>query len=172
VNIEQTDTFGNYLVHGIDEMMLPPPVSWWPAAPGWKVLGVILIVWLMLLGIRRIRRWWRNRYRRVALQQLARIEQQAGGRWRDIVAVLPYYLKVTALQAYPRSEVASLSGDAWTRFLDAHYAGPPFASGVGKKLLAVAYLPPSQWHIDEAEAAQLQSMAHQWIATHRDADNV
>jgi len=172
VNIEQTDTFGNYLIHGIDEIVLPAPVSWWLAAPGWKVLGVIFILWILLLGMRRVRHWWRNRYRRVALKELARIQQQSGDRWHEVVAMLPYYLKVTALQAYPRSDVAALSGDAWAQFLDAHYSGPSFASGVGRKLLSVAYLPPSQWQLDEAQAAQLQSMTRQWIATHKGPEDV
>jgi hypothetical protein len=166
MNIENSDSFGNYLIHGIDEIGLPSPVSWWPSAPGWQVLGFIAAAWLVWRGIRRATRWWRNRYRREALRQLQQHQQQ------DRVAVLPYYLKVTALQAYPREEVASLSGSDWLVFLDAHYSGPSFAEGPGKQLLSVSYLPQDQWQLDDEARTALIDMSLQWIATHREPSHV
>ena len=70
MSVENTETFGNYLVHGIDEIMLPDAITWWPSAPGWQVLALILLAWLLLRTIRLARRWWRNRYRREVLRQL------------------------------------------------------------------------------------------------------
>jgi len=172
MSVENTETFGNYLVHGIDEIMLPEVISWWPSAPGWKVLGLILLAWLVLRVVRLARRWWRNRYRREALRQLKQLQQQAGSKALDVVASLPYYIKVTALQAYPRAEVASLSGENWLTFLDAHYSGPSFAEGTGRKLLAVSYLPREQWQLDDNESGRLIQMAQQWIARHREASHV
>lgn len=170
MNIERSDTFGNYLIHGIDEIVPPDPVSWWPSAPGWKFLGALLLLWAGVRTVRMIRRWWRNRYRREALRHLSRLEREKG--WREVVAALPYYLKAVALHAYPRVEVASLSGEAWARFLDAHYDGPAFAGAAGKKLLLLAYLPPERREINEAEARRLIDMARLWIATHREAAHV
>jgi hypothetical protein len=172
MNVENSDTFGNYLVHGIDEIVLPGAIAWWPSAPGWKVLGVVVIGWLLLKATRMIRRWWRNRYRREALRQLQKLQQQAGDKALEVVAALPYYIKTTALQAYPRTEVASLSGETWLAFLDAHYAGPSFAEGTGRKLLAVSYLPRGQWQLDDGEANTLIRMAQQWIKKHREAGDV
>ena len=172
MSIENSDSFGNYLIHGIDEIILPEVVSWWPSAPGWKVLGLILLAWLVLRVVRLAQRWWRNRYRREALRQLKQLQQQAGSIALDVVAVLPYYIKVTALQAYPRAEVASLSGENWLAFLDAHYSGPSFAEGVGRKLLAVSYLPREQWQLDDNESGRLIQMALQWIAKHREVNHV
>ncbi|HEX4987063.1 MAG TPA: DUF4381 domain-containing protein, partial [Burkholderiales bacterium] len=76
-------------------------------------------------------RWHRrreaNRYRREALAELARLEDVAG---------IPPLLKRTALAAWPRKEVAALSGAQWVAFLrasgpladlldDAEYSGVP-----------------------------------------------
>jgi len=169
MSIETTDTFGNYLIHGIDEIILPEAISWWPSAPGWKVLGIIVFAWLMLQVIRWAKYWWRNRYRREALRQLEQIQQRAGKQLQDVVAVLPHYIKVTALQAYPRQDVAGLSGNNWLAFLDAHYSGPSFSEGVGKKLLSVAYLPYEQWHLNDKESHALINMSRRWIAKHREA---
>ena len=80
MSVENTETFGNYLIHGIDEIVLPEAITWWPSAPGWKVLGLILLAWLVLRVVRLARHWWRNRYRRQALQQLKQLQQQVGSK--------------------------------------------------------------------------------------------
>jgi len=170
--IENTATFGNYLIHGIDEIILPEAIAYYPSAPGWQVLGLVVGILIVFQLTRSVRRWWRNRYRREALKQLAFIERQADKRLHDVVAVLPYYLKVTALKAYPRQDVASLSGKTWLSFLDANYSGPSFCGGIGKKLLNVAYLPREQWQLDEQQINELIKMSRHWIAKHGDVIHV
>jgi hypothetical protein len=172
MSIEDTDTFGNYLIHGIDEIIVPDAVPWWPSAPAWKVLGVIMVLLLMAQALRWTKHWWRNRYRREALRQLEQIQRKAGTQLQDVVEVLPYYIKVTALQAYPREDVASLSGSDWLSFLDASYSGPAFSAGTGKKLLSVSYLPREQWQMDDTESQKLIEMSRKWIARHRQTAHV
>ena len=166
--IELTDTFGNYLIHGIDEIILPNTISWWPIAPGWQALGFIATLYLVVKAGRLAIRWWHNRYRREVLRQLSSLQREVGSRLQDVVSVLPYYIRVTALQAYPRQDVASLSGDDWLTFLDTHYSGPSFSGGIGEKLLAVAYLPPEKWQLGEKESHALIEMSRHWIAKHRE----
>ena len=170
--IEKTDTFGNYLIHGIEELMLPDTISLWPSAPGWQLLGVIAVLLLVVKASRLAIRWWHNRYRREVLRQLSSVQREAGNRLQDVVAVLPYYMKVTALQAYPRQDVAALSGDDWLMFLDSHYSGPSFSGGLGIKLLRVAYLPTEQWQLDDSESFALIGMSRHWIARHTGATHV
>ena len=172
MSVENTDTFGNYLIHGIDEIVVPESISWWPSAPGWQVLGVVVATGFTLLVIRWTKRWWRNRYRREALRQLDQIQQRAGSNRQSVIAALPFYMKTTALQGYPRQDVASLSGSDWLAFLDAHYSGPSFCKGVGKQLLSVAYLPQERWQLDDSQSRQLISMSRRWIAKHRQASRV
>ena len=172
VNIEDTDSFGNYLIHGIDEIILPEAVSWWPSASGWKALAIIIVILLLFICVRRMKHWWRNRYRREALRQLMQVQQRAGKQLQQVVAVLPYYLKVTALQAYPRQDVASLSGENWLAFLDKQSAGTAFSEGIGRKLLAVAYLPQDQWQLSEKDSEALIRMSRLWISKHREAADV
>ena len=172
VNIEETDSFGNYLIHGIDEIILPETVSWWPTAPGWKALAIIIVILLLFICVRWMKHWWRNRYRREALRQLMQVQRHAGKQLQEVVAVLPYYLKVTALQAYPRQDVASLSGENWLAFLDKQYSGTAFSEGIGRKLLAVAYLPQDQWGLSEKDSEALIRMSRLWISKHREAADV
>jgi len=168
MSVENTDTFGNYLIQGIDEIILPEPVSWWPSAAGWKILAAILVLWFIYVCARWLKYQWRNRYRRVALRQLNQLQKQAGNNLQAVVAQLPYFIKVTALQTYPRHQVASLSGRKWLAFLDAHYSGPPFSTAMGEKLLAIAYLPQDHWQLTDIESRTLIEMSRHWIKTHRE----
>lgn len=170
--IENASTFGNYLIHGIDEIILPEAISYLPTAPGWWFIGAMFGVWLLVKIRQGSMTWWRNRYRREALRQLNQLQGQAGDQLYDVVALLPHYLKVTALQAYPREEVASLSGRPWLAFLDAHHTGPAFSKGPAEKLVVLSYLPRDQWQLDEAESRQLISMVRHWIKSHSAADDV
>ena len=169
-NVEHAATFGNYLIHGIDEIILPPAIDWLPLAVGWKVLGLIILLLLLWQGTRLTKLWWRNAYRREALRQLDRKAEDEN--LQAVVALLPHYLKVTALYAFARQDVASLAGKDWLEFLDSHYDGPSFSNGLGQKLLSISYLPPTQWSLDEAQSKELIKMSRQWIASHRQSQHV
>ena len=161
------DTFGNYMLHGIEEIQLPEPVSWWPQTLGWKLLALAAAAWACYEIYRAAQRWRRNRYRRYALAELAQLEQRAGGRYQQVLAALPELLKATALHAYPRDQIAALSGDHWLAFLDQHYNGPSFSSGVGRQLLSVAYQNQDDCQLSLAEARQLIQMSRRWIGKHQ-----
>lgn len=166
MSIEYSDSFGNYLIHGIDEIVLADPVSWWPVTPGWQLLGLLVMLGLLLKLKNRLLSWWRNRYRRVALRQLTALQKQSDMQLEPVLQQLPFYLKATALHAYPREQVASLSGEDWLAFLDSHYSGPAFQNATGRLLTRVAYLPSEQWQFDTQQAQQLVRQSRLWIATH------
>jgi len=170
MSIETGNTFGNYLVHGIDEIIVPGAISWWPSTPGWIMVGAIIGILLLVKLSQMARRWWRNRYRREALRQLGELQSRAEP--LEVVSKLPFYLKTTALHAYPRKEVASLSGNNWLAYLDAHYQGPSFQDDVGRALLRCGYQSKDRMQLDENQAARLIEMSRQWISTHIVENNV
>jgi len=158
--IENSATFGNYFIHGIDEIAVPQAVSWWPSTIGWKLVAVLLIAMTLLKLLRYIKHGWKNRYRREALRQLAALSES------QQLAALPHYLKVTALQAYSREQVAGLSGQDWLTFLDAHCEGVSFSSEPGKRLLEIAYAPSPHQALDSDQVKQLIQMSCHWIRKH------
>lgn len=164
------DNFGNYLIRDIAEIELPESVSWLPQTLGWKILALLILLLAVFHAYRAANRWWRNRYRRSALQRLKAIERGAQGDNERVVVHLPKLLKATALHAYPRVDVAALSGDDWLAFLDAHYSGPPFRAAPGRQLLAVAYQSPAQWQLQPEEAETLISMCRRWLSQHEAHD--
>lgn len=110
---------------------LPEPVSMWPQTQGWIWLALIA-GGLVFIVVQRVRHsWYRNRYRRAALEEV----KHAGGN----TVLLASILRRTALAAYPRSSVAGLFGSDWLDFLDKSYGGTDFSSGKGRVLATSPY---------------------------------
>lgn len=125
----------------LHDIVVPAAVPWWPPAPGW--LWFLAAVMLGVLGVlvRVVIGWQQNRYRREALAELARLEAVAAdstGCAADALCGLSELLKRTALTAFPRQQVAALTGPAWFEFLD-RSGGTRFSAGVGAALEGGVY---------------------------------
>ena len=140
----------------------PGAIGWWPPAPGWWVLLLVLLsataallAWLWL-------RHRRNRYRRLGLAQLREVEQRyrTDGDSLALAAAVNALLKTVALQAYPRTDVAGIHGQAWADFLNSTGGQ---AVSFDNSMAAAHYLPAS----DAPEPAQLCDQASLWIRQHR-----
>jgi len=59
---------------GLQEIPLPPPVSYVPQTIGWAIVGALLVAALIYMSWRMFRRYRANAYRRAALAELAVIE--------------------------------------------------------------------------------------------------
>jgi hypothetical protein len=166
--LEVPENFGNYILKGIEEIHFPEPIPWWPEAPGWYGVGVLLLLWICNILVTCLHRWRRNRYRRVALAHLAQLEERINSNPVDAVSPLPELLKATALKAYPREVVAQLTGENWLNFLDAQYNGPTFHDDLGRQLISIAYQPVEKWTIDAGTARSLIERVQGWLRHHRE----
>ena len=132
----------------------PAPPAWTPQTIGWYVLFGIVALLLLWVAIHAIRRWLVNRYRREALRELAIVTP-------DQFSAL---LKRTALAAWPREKVASLSGDAWLKFLSDAGATESFRSAPGNRIEELALRAGSPSIEDEQI---LRTTVAEWIRRHR-----
>lgn len=146
------------------DIHLPPPVGWWPPAPGWWALLFLLLTTTVVALI-----WWqkfrkKNRYRRLALQQLDALRAQWQQQRDDIrlVQSINQLLKQTALAAYPRQRVAALNGADWLLFLDSGLKQPRF-SETNLRALATTYQSTPQSIAPDL----LLNAAEYWIRRHR-----
>lgn len=153
------ENFGNYAIRGIEEVVAPAPVSWLPTTIGWKVLAVCGLALAVWIGLRGLRRWQRNRYRRDAIKQLDNLADRPSDERLSGIAVL---LKSTALTAWPRCEVAPLHGEPWVAWLEE--AGAGFSQSSRSLLSRGQYLRPAAE--DPRELETLSSEAAAWIRTH------
>ena len=151
-----TEEFEGLSLTGLIDLLepapVPDPVSMWPqtAAWAWVGLAVLGLVWLAVARLRARHR--ANAYRRAALRAL----DGAGPDAARIAAIL----RRAALAAYPRAEVAGLTGSDWLAFLDRSYGGTGFSQGPGQVLARAPYRPCPP-------APDLPPLARDWLRRHR-----
>jgi len=150
-------------LQNLNDIVVPGPVGWWPPAPGWYVVGGIALIALLVLALRWWRRWQGNRYRRQAMTELALIRGQASG---ESLRQLPALLKRAALSAWPREEVAALTGLAWHRFLDKSADMEGFCSGAGDTLDRLAYVGSDEPLPAEPKVQQVLDASESWLKNH------
>jgi hypothetical protein len=154
---------------GLADIAVPDPVSWYPQAWGWWVLAGALFVAALVLAIRRARRFVADRYRREALRECAALEaslDSEGGR-AAALAELAALLKRTALSAWPRAEVASLSGRAWIEFLRRHGGRAGVDERMARLLDDAEYQPGSLASVSPQDAHGCARAVRAWIERHR-----
>ncbi|MEZ2345556.1 DUF4381 domain-containing protein [Terriglobus sp. RCC_193] len=131
----------------------PPLPSWRPQTVGSYVTLSILAILLTGLLVFLWHRWRRNRYRREALRALAHTD----------VRGISELLKRTALSAWPRTQVAALTGPAWLTFLNTSASQAPFDSSVANQLEVMAF---SAAETSDEDESALRSAAALWIREH------
>ena len=131
------DAFGNYALGDFVEVASPAAIDWWPQTAGWLWVGAILLGYALYRGWHVLRHWYRNRYRREAASRLQRLAADPAG--PGIVADINKVLKLTAMAAYSREQVARLSGDEWVTFLNRRCPAAPFSPEQGQLLAVAAY---------------------------------
>ena len=141
----------------LHDIVLPGAISFRPQTTAWYALFFLLLAfctWGVIAWRGHVRR---NRYRKLALARLRDIES------RGALTELPVLVKQTAIAYSSRADVASLSGDAWLRFLDASYGGRAFTEGPGRLLPLLAYGRAEDVVVD---ADALVKLVSQWIREH------
>jgi hypothetical protein len=150
------------------DIIMPAPVPWWPPAPGWDVVGGVAVVLAVWAAWRWWRRWQAAAYRRAALAELQRLKARTADEAQRALALqeVPVLVKRTALAAFPRQAVASLSGTAWLEFLDHTGHTHAFTHGRGQLLPALSYDPHTASRLDTQDIEELFSVVSSWMRRH------
>ncbi|MEK1908016.1 MAG: DUF4381 domain-containing protein [Pseudomonas sp.] len=151
----------------------PPPVSWWPLAPGWWLL--LILVPLLGWGLWYLRRYLPQRKQReqaeqlldplrlAALAELARMvrpyDGQHAGPWLQQLNAL---LKRLARAHYPQEHSHVLSGRAWLAFLDSRCP----AAGLTRWMILVEGTYRSHCSLDDKAINGLNQAVDTWIRKH------
>jgi len=96
-----------------------PTVSWWPPAPGWWVLALLLLAILVWLGRRVLARYRIHQRRKQMLAWVDHLNATIDPA-RDpqaYLSTLNRIFKLVALRAFPAEHCAVLAGQDWSDFL-------------------------------------------------------
>ena len=161
------ETFGNYALHEFSEVAAPDAISWLPQAVGWTGVGAALLILLLRYSWRRLRHWHHNRYRREAADRLRVFAlNSCEETW---LIELNKILKLTALAAFPRQQVAHLSGDSWVNFLNGYCTPPPFSPAQCRLLAVGTY---NHTTLDGIVQQQLLAACLSWVCNHESSPHV
>jgi hypothetical protein len=153
--------FGNPILRGeLHEIVSPEPINWLPQTLGWQIVALVLAIQLMHLSWRRLRVWLRNRYRREAQQRLSHLGPSAEA------SAINEVLKLTAMTAASRREVAALTGVTWCHWLETRAATKIFSQESLQILGEALYNPLAP--ATQVQRKALVREAHLWINQHRD----
>ena len=95
------------------------PVSWWPPAPGWWVLALLVLVLLVWVARRMLVRYRLHQRRKQMLAWVDHLNASIDPA-RDphaYLSTLNRIFKLVALRAFPGQHCAGLAGQDWVDFL-------------------------------------------------------
>ena len=143
----------------LKDIHLPDSVGWWPPAPGWWLLPILLA--LLAVIVRLVyRRLTRRTPANSARKLLTNLRQRHSDDPIQTVAQLSSLLRRVALSLDSRAHVAGLSGEAWLEYLDSFLPDAPFREGVGRCLADVHYRPTAP---DDIDIDALLALCERWL---------
>ncbi|MFO7605830.1 MAG: DUF4381 domain-containing protein [Desulfurivibrionaceae bacterium] len=144
------------------DIHLPEPVGWWPPAPGWWLLGIMVLVLAAVAARYLVRYISRGRFRREARRELSNLAGNlAGMDDRQLVEQLNTLLRRVAIRAYGRETVSPLVGGRWLEFLNRKGDTDRFTAGPGRVLGDGHYRPEIK-----ADAERLVPLVEKWLRRH------
>ncbi|MGA0617481.1 DUF4381 domain-containing protein [Paracoccus sp. KR1-242] len=152
------------LISQLHELREPAAVSMWPATPIWWVLAAAVTLLLLFVAWRWRQRRRANAYRRAALAALRAIEPALARGDVPALAQLDLLLRRTALAAFPRKDVAALTGPAWADYLD--HTDPELPHGGFRELSPSLADTPYMRQPGDVQGARLAELARHWIRHH------
>lgn len=139
------------------DIHLPAEPHWWPPAPGWWLLAVMLALAAAWLSRLALHAWQRRRRVRVRLALLERERAALGGGSSPAATAQAVAAALRAAALAERPECRALRGEDWLAWLDRGLPDAPFRSGPGRLLLDLPYRP----NVSADAAAALLQLARQ-----------
>ncbi|PIE00555.1 MAG: hypothetical protein CSA79_03280 [Thiothrix nivea] len=141
------------------DIHLPPEIGFWPPAPGWWILLVlVLLAVLWLFAWRRRQPVYRRRIVQPALRELQRIEQDYAADPAEMIRQLSILLRRSAISLQGRHRTAGLTGQEWLHFLDQQQNREVFTRRFAEMLTEQPYRQQLQ-----GDATALAEVIRDWL---------
>ncbi len=150
----------------LHDIIIPPAVSFWPLAPGWYALALLVLAYGIHVGLKYWTAYQKNLYRREALEVLSKM--QSGEDTNKEINTLLGLMKRVALQCFGRKKVAALSDNTWWDFMEKH-SKTKVDVEVRELSQKILYSPNAQASVEDVK--MLKKVAKVWITTHKGEDD-
>jgi hypothetical protein len=144
------------------DIHLPDSVAYWPLAYAWWLL-IFTIIAVFVLAVFLYLRSQKKKLSAITLarHEYSRIssDYQQHSDAVKLTTQISILLRRLSISLFPRTQVASLTGDEWLRFLDDQVSGHPFTNGKGRVLIDAPY----RENISSEAAEELMDNCGMWI---------
>lgn len=145
-------------IRGLDSIpWYPLPIGWWLVILG-SLISLGLAVWLW--------RTYRHHKQQSQWRKVAKLEWQAINKptltSHERANRIDSLLRWIAIQQYGREACASLTGEAWLQWLQAHDPKQFDWQQQGQLLIKLPYMPP-ETEIDNGQLRQLHQAVYGWL---------
>jgi hypothetical protein len=151
---------GGDLLSQLRDIHGAPDAPWWPPAPGWWLLALLLALGLFFLFRRGLQHHRALQRRRHLNGFIDRVELEVDPRLapQEFLSSVNRVFKIVALRAFPENHCAFLKGSEWVDFVRSRLSG----EGPARDLAALADGPYQPAPVFDAQA--LTALARKWIA--------
>jgi hypothetical protein len=139
-----------------------PAVPWWPPAPGWWLVALLVLAVLVWFGRRLLARYRVYQRRQQMLGWVDHLNATVDPH-KDpyaYLSTLNRVFKVVALRAFPGQQVAVMAGPQWTEFLQQHASAKQSVEALAV-LATGPYQPAPQF-----DSVAISELARAWIKQH------
>ena len=150
------------LLSQLRDIHASPELPWWPPAPGWWVLALLLLLvlaWLTRRAMNNYRVLQRRRHMLAWVDGL-QASLDAEHHPQAFLSTLNQIFKIVALRAFPERRCAQLSGREWVDFLR-EQIGDSADAGALAALATGPYEPAPGF-----DAIELCELTRTWIRRH------
>jgi len=150
------------LLSQLRDIHAAPQAPWWPPAPGWWVLALLILAGLVWLGSRLLARY---RVRQRRKQMVAWVDHlntniDPQRHPQAYLSTLNRIFKLVALRAFPAQHCAALAGKEWADFLTSKMEGSPSVESLNV-LASGPYDPAPQF-----DPGIMSELTRHWIRKH------
>jgi len=165
---------------GLRDIHLPEPVSWWPPAPGWWLLALLVLLisaavigWLRWRKAQQAKAKVFSQHEMIdqALLEIDRLQQltSSGADVHRTVTELSGLLRRVAMRLDvsqggqgEQTDIAGLSGESWLAWLDGQWDSNTFSQDAGRQLLDAPFQRDG-----EVDIAALLEISRAWVEAQR-----
>ena len=109
-------TIAEASLDNLHDIIVPESVGFFPLAPGWTIVLLLLLALLFHILVKAYTRYKRSLYRREALKELGTYRQHSKKNASSVLLLA----KRVGIAAYGREVIAKLYDDTWWDFMEKH----------------------------------------------------
>ena len=165
MSVDMNQTIAEASLDNLHDILVPDAIGFFPLAPGWYILSLLLLTLLFHFGYQRYKLYEREQYKRDAEEELEALNDKN----RENTIALLSLAKRVGLSVYGRETIATLDGDRWWDFMETH-SKTSVDADLRVSIQKLLYEEGVDFDTSVFDAVFL--MVSEWIETHRGVPNV